>query len=584
MKRFISVLSVLLAAALALSCAAAAAEAEGAPDDGGAYAVLTLSNGETVASRAPSARQLGSIDSYQLILEDEIAMSADRVKTLAVNDMGSGGYYSVSFTVPGTSYDVFLTGLTADNVEEVQQYIIDHYNGKNFDIEDLSFIDAEKTKEEDNDDYLCWAATASNMLTYTGWAAQAGFDSEDDVFDAFVEAFTDNGSNPQRGIAWFMNGSSMNDNSGYDDYAGEYAVIEDYPNSGGYLKDYAFDSVTGFVSYEDFYMEDCIELLKDENCSIGLALTITYLSTGETGGHAVTMWGCVEDTSKSVDDPERYVDIIISDSDSDEKAGVDRREAPNIYSMYSLTWDGAYYSFNYSSKVVAYLEEYTYLIPYSPELDRETDPDADRSKMTTPDLAFDCVYLMDDDMLTSIQDVFESGSTIYFMGCIINQADVSYSELIDFTAVITDSEGNEICRLKKVYSLGGDSLDPTYFITPRLLSFPGISEGDYTITYILNADRSVDEAYYYNNEVSVDFAVRDSYLVGDADNNGEISILDVTRIQRRLAGYTLNMDEKVDERCDINGNGLSILDATIVQRWLTGKPVNSPIGEKRLYN
>ena len=65
-------------------------------------------------------------------------------------------------------------------------------------------------------------------------------------------------------------------------------------------------------------------------------------------------------------------------------------------------------------------------------------------------------------------------------------------------------------------------------------------------------------------------------LLGDADGDGKITILDATRIQRYLASLT---DEIVEEAADVNGNGIDILDATYIQRFLAGLSVDYPIGE-----
>ena len=60
------------------------------------------------------------------------------------------------------------------------------------------------------------------------------------------------------------------------------------------------------------------------------------------------------------------------------------------------------------------------------------------------------------------------------------------------------------------------------------------------------------------------------YLIGDADRDGEITILDATHIQRRLAGI-YDADRLEDYLSDVDGDGqLSILDATCIQRRLAG--------------
>ena len=69
------------------------------------------------------------------------------------------------------------------------------------------------------------------------------------------------------------------------------------------------------------------------------------------------------------------------------------------------------------------------------------------------------------------------------------------------------------------------------------------------------------------------------FLLGDADGDNTISVLDATIIQRYLAAYTVQ-NPKIVERCgDINGEGLDILDATLIQRYLVEYAVSFPISE-----
>ena len=104
----------------------------------------------------------------------------------------------------------------------------------------MNFIDAEKYKPERSDINLCWAASCANMLTYTGWALQAGFNNEDEVFDLYNASFSNNGGFQYNGLAWFFNGVALGNNSGFSS-----AKILSYPNSGGYFNNlYAYDTNT----------------------------------------------------------------------------------------------------------------------------------------------------------------------------------------------------------------------------------------------------------------------------------------------------------------------------------------------------
>ena len=68
-------------------------------------------------------------------------------------------------------------------------------------------------------------------------------------------------------------------------------------------------------------------------------------------------------------------------------------------------------------------------------------------------------------------------------------------------------------------------------------------------------------------------------LLGDADSDGAVTVLDATAIQRNLASFeTAAFDEKA---ADVDGDGIiSILDATYIQRWLAGYADGYRINEK----
>ena len=83
---------------------------------------------------------------------------------------------------------------------------------------------------------------------------------------------------------------------------------------------------------------------------------------------------------------------------------------------------------------------------------------------------------------------------------------------------------------------------------------------------------------------SIDYVITDApvevtYMVGDADGDGAITILDATKIQRLLVSLITDDDGMIALRGDSNGNGLDILDATRIQRYLADFTVVEPIGE-----
>lgn len=71
----------------------------------------------------------------------------------------------------------------------------------------------------------------------------------------------------------------------------------------------------------------------------------------------------------------------------------------------------------------------------------------------------------------------------------------------------------------------------------------------------------------------------DTYIVGDADGDENISVLDATRVQRVLAGLASDEDGKSAMRGDVTGNGLDIVDATLIQRFVAGFDDQNDIGK-----
>ena len=57
-------------------------------------------------------------------------------------------------------------------------------------------------------------------------------------------------------------------------------------------------------------------------------------------------------------------------------------------------------------------------------------------------------------------------------------------------------------------------------------------------------------------------------ILGDADGDGEVTILDATVIQRHLADIPIPFEFN-EAVADVDGeNGVTIIDATTIQRWL----------------
>ena len=582
-KALLSFLCILLAVVLLLSATAVAAEAEAElPSD--IYAVVSLTDGgEIVVDEAPDADLMQESESYELYVGDEPVLSVEHLLSGVGEAVQAPQFYSVDFTIPDTQYGVFLTGLREDDVAEIQQRIIENYAaGQSFELTDFGFIDAEKTYNSDGDDELCWAASASDMLVYTGWAAQAGFESEDDVFEAFIDAYENGGGHQFYAFSWFFNGAASNDNSG--SYG---ARILDYPNTGRYLNDYAFDRYTNEHSFTVSDMDTVAARLR-EGDAVGLGVYIFSDNSSDVGGHAVTMWGYVVDSAKASGDPDRYLSIFLTDSDSDELMDADRRDAHNVMSVYPIEAYNGYYYFSFDEHTDAQIYDYITLAPYSAELTYETDPDATKDKVTRPDLAISEMYLSDSDSVREQKTLLESGSTASFSFKVSNYGDKGYSGYLYPQVTLTSDDGTVVFEdNSRVYNMSNGISIGGYVTIPDF-SASDLAAGDYTLSFRINPDHSANraapEAFYYNNTNTLTFRVRDSYLLGDYDGNGEINILDATKLQRTLAGFSMDLDENAPERGDVNGGGLSIIDVTVIQRYLADLTVTAAVGEKQLYS
>ena len=92
--------------------------------------------------------------------------------------------------------------------------------------------------------------------------------------------------------------------------------------------------------------------------------------------------------------------------------------------------------------------------------------------------------------------------------------------------------------------------------------------GSYAETY-------VDEAKI--PFIDVEKMPSEPFLLGDTDGDGEVTIIDATRIQRILADLDDDRDGLMTLRGDTNGYGLDIIDATSIQRYLAQFVVTDPI-------
>lgn len=71
----------------------------------------------------------------------------------------------------------------------------------------------------------------------------------------------------------------------------------------------------------------------------------------------------------------------------------------------------------------------------------------------------------------------------------------------------------------------------------------------------------------------------EAYVMGDADGNGNVEIVDATVVMRVMAYLVTDTDGSIAKRCNINGNGMDITSATWIQRYLAEMDIPYPVGQ-----
>lgn len=571
MKKFLTVAAMALAIAVTVSSVPAVSAAEVNDVPMGVYSVVTDDDGTEQMIGAPDENEVENAQEYELYV--------DRKEVLSVGASGnSNKRFHVDFMIPDTTNEVYLTGLSAENVEEVQQAIIENYiDGKPFNLIDLNFIDAEKLVPGNSDSNLCWAASCSNMLAYTGWAQRAGFADEDEVFDLYNASFSNSAGFQRNGLAWFFNGVALGNNLGFSG-----PRIYNYPNSGGYFSQYAYDMVCNWEFIRSVkQLNNMEERLRN---GYGISPGIGIYRNGELrGSHAITLWGFVTDTSLDKNTFDRFRYVFISDSDSDMVEKTDRTLADNKIHMKPAYDDGkgrlCFDYDEYEEPLKAVFEDYNYLMPYKSNIPREQNMSTSRNKVKNPDLTFGQMTLSENKYDVEQVTLYESGKKVYFSYEVENASDKTYFSNVNVSLNVVNEKGENFLNDSVRVSRGWMSMATTTEINYGELS--KLPAGDYKITYKVNENHPVKEAYYYNNTYTQDFKVRDSYLSGDCNKDKQISIGDVTEIQRLIAG--MYDDDKAVERGNVNGGELDVSDATLLQKFLAKMDVDASIGTKQLH-
>ena len=444
------------------------------------------------------------------------------------------GFYKTTFSIDDTR-EIFLTGLTESTLEQVQtELTASALEDRYFSLTNVDFIDAEKEftdvaeGEIASDANLCWAAASSNMLRFSGWGSEAGFRTEDDLFESFISAFTDAGGSYTYGLDWFFNGYyAMQGNDGW-------AQLRAPGESGKYLSEYPADSL-----YQTYEISNHIDNLRpvldalERDCAVGISIG-NYLSSFRIGGHAITLWGYLHDTSASPYSKEAYPAIFISDSDSDKYDGALRRQAPNRLRV--MMMDGMFDGFGADSWELDYpstfpwrLESFTVLEPYRAEL--EQDASGTHNKNTSADFSVQDLYVRAstfDDLELGI-DTIPANQSFKIGGIALNNSAVNLSSArLQIVTTITQN-GQTVWEKTSQRSVSRFSANAYVKLSETCNS---LAAGNYEATIRVTAS-GISEAYLLNNTRSISFTV--SAAAPDA-SNASVSV-SIPEFDGRTGGY-----------------------------------------------
>lgn len=152
--------------------------------------------------------------------------------------------------------------------------------------------DADKSFSNSDDDYLCWAAAASNILAWTGWGTPE-LSTEAQIFQHFQDHWTDEGSTEDLGWHWWFDGSEPPDWEGW--------AQVDVPGGGAHWPTYNFFN---YIHSDN----NPLSLMNSVESFLRYGYGVTLGMYGG-GGHSITAWGYEYDAAGN------YTGVWVTDSD-----------------------------------------------------------------------------------------------------------------------------------------------------------------------------------------------------------------------------------------------------------------------------
>ena len=191
--------------------------------------------------------------------------------------------------------------------------------------------DAEKSTGNRDDDWLCWAASAANVLAWTGWGEKAGFSDEDQIFAYLSRHWSDHpAGSPRETWRWWFSGINRDrDGARVIRQGGGFFPAITFP-----WKKWGHPLGSLFVGVGQHQLRRQPTILRDLlEHGYGVVLQIVRpLPDGSRDSHMVTLWGYRYGSTNP------FMGIHVTDSDDDKKARLGQ-EAEDTLVYYPLALD-----------------------------------------------------------------------------------------------------------------------------------------------------------------------------------------------------------------------------------------------------
>lgn len=418
----------------------------------------------------------------------------------------------------------YVTGVPEDKQSELAAEIQSSF--PEIKLDENVLTDAEKKtlnedlSDPDCDSRLCWAASISNTLWETGWGENVqnpdtgeSFSSEDDLMAYFISNFSDGSNKMEYGFEWFFDGVSRSIGRG----PGWSAVKNDQSSKYALAPEYSADNLVTVtqITPEDGSINALEPLLK--GIPVNISAEIVDYGEESGSGHALTATGVIVDpAAEGTEGYYRYILLADSDNSVEGQESIPAKDRPNIFTCYPLkvtgTGDGGYVW-----EIVGFSkDDYTdytrlktvyALAPYGSEeaeAAKETDPEATKDAVSTPDLVLEKVFtsLEEGENAETVTE-FKPGDPVVLN---FTSANASYVNCTDsFYALVTlkrESDGETVSFYAECQP--GDYFECAATLTNSvdLKTLMPLSSGSYSVSVELNPKSAPDriiEAYYLNN-------------------------------------------------------------------------------------